>query len=406
MRNEKLYKIIVILILCCFFKQAEAQFEEGIQMPAVFGLPALTGSALVNGANNTTTYTSQGEISAKIINIITLKINEGEAVFFATNFTATAQLALQLTDANNNTTTQNLTLTATYDKATGAKYTVRDYKTFKDYTQVKVTVTNISITGYSGWDPKQVLEVENEMRIIRYFPLSANPTDLVPSMSTSQPTADALNVAWTFPSAAHENMTQLEWAYVESEMIGYYDNNYDLIFQNNSTRIDLDYNASGYSYNIPLLYPGPGKLYYRARAAHRTSNGTLITGPWSEVSASEHSFDFDGHEDSLNWQSSTSFAEDGKYKSVIQYFDGSLRSRQTVTKDNTTGNTIVGETIYDLQGRPNIQILPTPTNSNTIQYFPDFNRFNGMQSNDDPAKFFDLTPAAVKCQAPPALDTA
>lgn len=406
MRNEKLYKIIVILILCCFFKQAEAQFEEGIQMPAVFGLPALTGSALVNGANNTTTYTSQGETSAKIINIITLKINEGEAVFFATNFTATAQLALELTDASNNTTSQNITLTVNYDKATGAKYTVRDYKTLKNYSKVKVTVTNISITGYSGWDPKQVLEVENEMRITRYFQLSGNPTDLVPTINTSQPTTDALDVAWTFSSAAHENMTQLEWAYVESEMTDYYDNNYDLIFQNNSTRIDLDYNASGYSYNIPLLYPGPGKLYYRARAAHRTSNGTLITGPWSEVSASEHSFDFDGHEDSLNWQSSTSFAEDGKYKSVIRYFDGSLRSRQTVTKDNTTGNTIVGETIYDLQGRPNVQILPTPTNSNTIQYFPDFNRFNGMQSNDDPAKFFDLTPAAVKCQAPPALDTA
>ncbi|MGN6266192.1 MAG: RHS repeat-associated core domain-containing protein [Ginsengibacter sp.] len=299
-----------------------------------------------------------------------------------------------------------MTLTVNYDKATGAKYSVRDYKTLRGYVKVKVSVTDINVTGYSGWDPKQVLEVENEMRIIRYFPLSSNSTDLVPAFTTSQPTADVLNVGWTFPSAAHENMTQLEWAYVESEMEDYYNNDYDMIFRNNSTRIDLNYNATGYSYNVPLLYPGPGKLYYRARAVHRTSNGTLITGPWSAVSASENSFGYAGHEDSLNWQSSTSFAEDGKYKSVIQYFDGSLRSRQTVTKDNTTGNTIVGETIYDLQGRPNVQILPTPTNSNTIQYFPDFNRFNGMQANDDPAKFFDLTPAAVKCQAPPALDTA
>lgn len=405
MIKEKLYQISLMVILLCFFQKAEAQFEEGIPMPAVFGLPALTGSSLVNGANNTTTYSSQDETSAKILNIVTLKIKEGGPVFFATNFTATAQLALELTDANNNTTTQNISLTVNYDKTTGAKYTVRDYKTLKGYVKVKVTVTDINVTGYSGWDPYQVLEVENEMRIIRYFPLSSNSADLVPAFTTSQPTSDVLHVAWTFPTAAHENMTQLEWAYVESEMEDYYNNDYDMIFRDNSSRIDLDYNSSGYSYSIPLLYPGPGKLYYRARAVHRTSNGTLITGPWSAVSASVNSFDYAGHEDSLNWQSSTSFAEDGKYKSVIQYFDGSLRSRQTVTKDNTTGNTIVGETIYDLQGRPNVQILPTPTNSNTIQYFPDFNRFNGMQANDDPAKFFDLTPAAVKCQAPPALDT-
>lgn len=124
-------------------------------------------------------------------------------------------------------------------------------------------------------------------------------------------------------------------------------------------------------------------------------------------------FEIKGHEDSLNWQSSTSFAENGKFKTVIQYFDGSLRGRQTVTKDNSTGNTVVAETIYDLQGRPNIQILPTPTIDQTIKYFKDFNRFvnqqivgTGVQSHyDDPAKYFDLTPSAVACNSSPKLDT-
>ena len=197
MIKEKLYQISLMVILLCFFQKAEAQFEEGIPMPAVFGLPALTGSSLVNGANNTTTYSSQGETSAKILNIITLTIKEGEPVFFATNFTATAQLTLSLTDANNDTSTQYMTLTVNYDKATGAKYSVKDYKTLKGYVKVKVSVTDINVTGYSGWDPKQVLEVENEMRIIRYFPLSSNSTDLVPAFTTSQPTADVLNVGWT-----------------------------------------------------------------------------------------------------------------------------------------------------------------------------------------------------------------
>jgi hypothetical protein len=402
-----LHKLItLVIVLLCFFQQANAQFEEGIVMPPAFGLPALTATTLLNGSNNTTTYVNQGENTATVLNVISLKIKEGQGVYFASNFTATATLDLQLTNAASTVTNQQITLTVNYDTTTGAKYTVRDYKTFKDYRIVKVTFNgDINITGASGWDPKLVLEVENEMRIIRYYSLSGVAGNLIPSITTAQPTNDVLQVNWTFPPAAHENMTQIEWAYVETEMLPFYNGNYNLLFQNNSTRVDLDYSSTGYSFKVPLLYPGAGKLYYRTRAVYRKANGTLITGNWATVSESQNSFAFAGHQDNLNWQSSSTFAEGGKYKTVIEYFDGSLRSRQTVTKDNTTGNTIVGETIYDLQGRPNIQILPTPTTSTSIQYFNNFNRFNGMQVNEDPAKYFDLTPEAVKCNATMSLDS-
>lgn len=53
----------------------------------------------------------------------------------------------------------------------------------------------------------------------------------------------------------------------------------------------------------------------------------------------------------LNWQSSVSFVEEGKRKAAVQYYDGSLENRQTVTKDNTTKTTIVAENFYDNQDR-------------------------------------------------------
>ena len=113
-----------------------------------------------------------------------------------------------------------------------------------------------------------------------------------------------------------------------------------------------------------------------------------------------------GHQFHLNWQATTDFAENGKSKSVVQYYDGTLRPRQTVTKDNSTGNTIVGETIYDLQGRPNVQILPTPTNGQAIQFFGNFNKFvNEPGFTVNPAEYFDLSLPGMQGAAGPALDS-
>lgn len=91
------------------------------------------------------------------------------------------------------------------------------------------------------------------------------------------------------------------------------------------------------------------------------------------------------HSENLIWQYSTTFAEEGKYKSVVAYFDASLHNRQSVTRVNSDKNIIVGETIYDNQGRPAVNILPVPvTDLNEssadagfgppIKYYPGFNK--------------------------------
>jgi RHS repeat-associated protein len=414
------------LIMLCSFGQASAQFQEGIELSPVFS--NTNGVAvLANATNSLQSYITDPK---QILNVITFKINETGATNFASSFTATVNFDLEFTDFNGTiTNSTNNSLTVNYDNTPGAKYKILDYKTFKNFNKIKITFT--SPITYSqapaGWNPLLVLDVNNEMRTTVYNSLSSVPANLVPILNPLPylPTPDVLKVSWKFVPQAHENMTQLEWAFVEDEMISFYGGDFNAIFQNNSTRIDLEYSDrskevidnNNYVYKIPALLPLGGKLYYRMRAVQRKANGTLIAGEWSTVSAEENVGNkiIPAHEPNLNWQSSTSFAEGGKSKTVIQYFDGSLRGRQIVTKDNTTGNTVVGETIYDLQGRPNIQILPTPTNDQEIKYFRNFNKFGSQQIiantdgtfyNDDPAKYFDLTIAAVRCQGADTLDRA
>ena len=399
MKKNIFYKLFFLSVVILFAQQrGYAQFEEGKE-EVIFGLPALNGNLIAAAATNTTTYTDGGEDTCKIKNIVTFKINENSQNFLYSSFTATVYLKLKtkLTLASSFDSTFK-TLTVNYDNTAGAKYNVRAYILLPRAEVVQLIVDSIHVSGYSGsWNPINVLQLENEMRMLRYYSLSNNPTYLTPTFTSPVNDTDAVHVSWNWNVATNNNMTQLEWAWVENEMAAAYSGT-DSLFSNNSTRVDLDYLQN--EYKIPLLYDGEGKLYYRVRAVLRKTDGTMITGPWSEP----EDFDFEGHEPDMNWQSSTSFAENGKFKSVIQYFDGSLRSRQTVTKDNTTGNTVVAETIYDLQGRPNIQILPTPTLNSTIKYFKDFNRFIGQGTND-PAKYFDLTPIAVLCNRTLALDS-
>ena len=139
-------------------------------------------------------------------------------------------------------------------------------------------------------------------------------------------------------------------------------------FRLNSTRV----NTKDTSYKIPDIYD-QGFLYARVRAVGRfiSDYKTNFYGPWSNGFAATPINEHDGNK---NWQFQASYAEEGKKKEVVSYFDGSLRNRQTVTKINTDDNAIVGEVIYDNQGRPAIEILPVPDlTNNRLMFHENFN---------------------------------
>jgi hypothetical protein len=154
-------------------------------------------------------------------------------------------------------------------------------------------------------------------------------------------------------------------------------------FRLNSTRIQ----TKGFAYRIPLIYSS-GYLVYRVRPVGRFLDDTTknFYGIWSSGLTDSfrmmndwphiHIIEIDqAHElGKKNWQYQSSFAEDGKKKEVVSYFDGSLRNRQTVTKINSNNKAIVGEVIYDNQGRAAIEVLPTPIEASGIRFYNDLNK--------------------------------
>lgn len=430
MRNAFAKKLMAVLPGMLFVTfSVRAQFEQGMSSTQ---LGSVSCNQTMPAPPSVVTYATQGEYATKIKNVVRLKFNElatttgspgGPLQYFASGFTATASIKIEgWTNAPTGSQTADwsevTSLTVNYNMTAGTPYNPIAYIVLVNPTdntpgknlgfqQVRVTVQSVTVSGLSGsWTSANVLPlltVENEMDVLRYFTMTqtGTPTFTQNYDATNHP--DQLSVSWTFPSGTNNNISQLEYAWVENETAGFYVDNgsfdYARLFHTNSTRVDIDYASN--SFNIPLLYDGAGTLYYRVRSALKQNNGNLLPGPWS----APQSFTYAGHEPGLNWTSETQFAENAKSNTVIQYFDGSLRERQTVTKDNSTGNTIVGETIYDLQGRPNVQIMPTPTISTAIQYFGNFNQFVGQTAGQDPAMFFDLTLPGGQCSGAPQLAT-
>ncbi len=215
---------------------------------------------------------------------------------------------------------------------------------------------------------------------------------------------DELEVYWNRLEGAEDY--ELEWLFVNdytnTPSVYLSPGDIDINFKNNSTRVRI---KEPY-YRITLIAEH-GYYVYRVRGIGRSLNSSLIT-QWGNWSATENGtiagkspnyFLHSGHETNKNWQYSSTFAEEGKKKEVISYFDGSLRNRQTATKINTDNHVIVKESIYDYLGRPAIQVLPTVTSTSNLSYYPDFNRYN---STDPYVKeHFDLDVSNCEVATPP-----
>jgi len=121
----------------------------------------------------------------------------------------------------------------------------------------------------------------------------------------------------------------------------------------------------------------------------------------------------------VNWQVTTSFAEEGKRKEVMTYADGTLRSRQAVTRNSSLNVPIIGETFYDAVGRPAVEAMPVPMVREKgcpvlagdatwapIDLYPRFNQADPDANNDpdDPDatdyQYFHMLPqAGSECDA-------
>lgn len=294
---------------------------------------------------------------------------------------------------------------------------------FKNAYKLEVRIDSIYVNGTSTTTLPAHLFVEGEIICDRFMTMSS----LTSQISTNEPvfnnvdcnsaSPETVTLSWAPKLGAVEY--QLEWLHVND--YGYSTNpstvnqldsnlvNYN--FKYNSTRITLTENT----YDLSLLF-NRGWIIYRVRAVGYNNNiNNLIYTVWSlpetgvvaSTSANNKVYvnPTMAHENGMNWNYAATYAEEGKKKEVVSYFDGSLRNRQTVTKINSDNNTIVGETIYDHQGRPTVQVLPVPVpnptcdndKENSIRFYPNFN----LNDNTTPVAYsradFDLSPSEDSC---------
>lgn len=145
-------------------------------------------------------------------------------------------------------------------------------------------------------------------------------------------------------------------------------------FKGNSTRIRLDDNA----YDIPLIFE-QGIVVVRVRSIGMLADGNLMPCKWSREESGTVPYNavpapvilgndlayirntLEHEQGVKNWSYVSTFSDNGKREDVTQYFDGSMKTRQTVSRANTNGqHLIIQETIYDHLGRPAVSILPAP----------------------------------------------
>ena len=358
-------------------------------------------------------------VDKNVFSFITLKIKENTEPYTAYKFSLTLKVSPLLPDGTADTD-YNITLEVENSLAAGVRNTID----LKQHILENKYISSLEVISYTFEDiQNELTPVDNvtvpaniELKVgynkTRYFELP----ETVLSMTTDpNPISNgALTIKWNAIQEAR--YYDVEWTWVDDygdkvntrlPLNEIYFSSKD--FEHNSTRIQTD--AS--SYKIPLIY-GQGYIIYRVRAVGNFLEDVSKNkySPWSsgvgdKLTANDWPHKIlvaEDHENTKNWQFQASYAEEGKKKEVVSYFDGSLRNRQTVTTINTDNNAVVGEVIYDAQGRPAVEVLPVPTTDNELKYHNGKNQEGAFNLNTvgNPYSYsdFDLNLQNVVDDAP------
>ncbi|MEM9337254.1 MAG: RHS repeat-associated core domain-containing protein [Bacteroidota bacterium] len=160
-----------------------------------------------------------------------------------------------------------------------------------------------------------------------------------------------ITLSWTdeIPNNEIVDGYELEWVFYESEF------NRPAGFRPFEEKTPVSVLTRAPHYVIDQLFPS-GSLYYRVRrwGVHPHAPGHTVYGKWvtgTEVTGFATN-------DEANWQQTITYAEEGKNKKVLSFFDGTLRPTQTLTNLSTGNKTVVADVAYDFEGRKVIDFLP------------------------------------------------
>ena len=290
-------------------------------------------------------------------------------------------------------TVSNDTLTVSYNPDSLTAYQDMSVKAYSGYHKIKVTITGLyDITNPQAIDTvhlstttKMNFIVEAAVLMQKYDKGYFGPTIPIYTTGTPNVANDFLDVTWSMNSSStitppKPSSFELEWTYVDNydDTAGTTSSGLKYDFRNNSTRVWVDTNF----FRIPLIYE-KGYVVYRVRMVRPdlTYYRFPIYSQWSitantgnvpgSLSAGSHYYQITSPHaaDSMNWQYTISFAEGGKHKHVLSYYDGLLKNRQSITRFNTNpSKLIVTENVLDYEGRPAIKTLPAVVNATRFRY--------------------------------------
>lgn len=186
----------------------------------------------------------------------------------------------------------------------------------------------------------------------------------------------------TLACSRNGNQSVLSWDYAGNNILGFdiewvFIDEYETAFTGNTPEQAFHFKepvrvtAPGVNYTHEIYYPS-GRIWYRIRALgyNPEAAGHRIPGEWTY----SPEYSFENHEPGITWQIQSVYAEDGKYKQVIQYFDDTFRERESLVNLSTEQSTIVSQALYDYEGRKAVQVMGFPTSaglgyrSNTLEF--------------------------------------
>ena len=370
MSFRKLLPILGFVLIAFSSKAVKLPHEQGLLTTPVSGSPLIvkntTSSFLESYIVPPSTSLSFVDISQKAL--LTFGVDHHYGVYMSES-TTEITVDVKLFPISGSPTLQTVIMTVSNLPQSMLAFNDKQTLTFDGYVRIEAQITEIKVDNVVQNVLPRNLYLQGDVIVDRIYDFTPEATT-IPTFVASLPTEqdldcdeviDQITIAWNPIIGAEEY--QLEWTYI---------NNLDMSpsdlyinFKSSSTRVS----TSDPNYKISLVFD-EGFICYRVRAVGRsmTDPSKFIFSEWTTPdgtfnipamygSAYYIENPFDIHK---NWQYSTTYAEQGKKKEVVSFFDGSLRNRQMVTKINSDKNVIVGETIYDHMGRPVIQVLPVP----------------------------------------------
>ncbi len=319
----------------------------------------------------------------EVKNVVTLRIDQGSPSWMSSTYSCQVEIQVTYRDQFGGSHTRSGKLSIGHNPAERSS---RDRSSYLFEGGHDVSVKVLGITG----SPSGLI-LENHIYINRLYDFDVT---AAPEFTSADIEIDAgtgeYPVTWDAVDGAEGY--ELEWVHV---------NDYSSL-EDPGAVSDLEYNFSTNATRVSLTQPGyrissvfqRGKVLLRVRALTYADleHTRVIPGRWSSDNGQRtgrkvsdflqqqgkaiHITASDVHTGGrMGWQYITNYAEEGKKKEVVTYYDGTMRSHQSATRINSDeGSVIVGETYYDHQGRAAVQALPAPASGSRLAYYEGFNR--------------------------------